>query len=537
MNERAVAQRLIDMVGEMAGLPSQVGDDPGRIDVIAGLERLKAAAAAAQLAVVADFAGSQEAANRALGVEARAARRGVPEQVGLARKVAPATAARQVSQARALRDELPATYELLCRGEISEWVATIVVTETSHLAAEDRRLVDKKLAADLAGLSPRRAQARAKALGYEVDPEGAVRRAGNARKDRRVSMRPAPDTMAMLSALLPCEQGVAAWAALRRHADALVAAGDGRTRNQIMADSLVERLTGKASAEAVDAEIGLVMTDSALFDGDDEPADLEDYGPIPAETARDIARRAGDQAGAAGAYQQSGSGAEPDSGGDSTVRDRDHTERARTASSDDINNRDDGDSSDGDSSAGDHGGAGDSSEAVAELAQPGAGVGADSVERDPGRRCGPAFGWHQTSCGCTSTEQQTAGSAARMWVRRLFTDPAAGVVTDCDPRRRRFTGVLARMLVYRDQRCRNVFCDAPIRHLDHIESYAGGGPTTPINGQGLCARCNYVRQMPGWTSRVIDPRRHIVEITTPTGHTYRSPAPAAPGTSRQRAPT
>lgn len=102
-----VAQRLGDLVGELSGLPSQVDEDAGRIDVIAALEKLKAAAAAAQLSVVADFAASQEAANRALGVEARAVRRGVPEQVGFARKVAPATAARQVSQARSLREDLP----------------------------------------------------------------------------------------------------------------------------------------------------------------------------------------------------------------------------------------------------------------------------------------------------------------------------------------------------------------------------------------------------------------------------------------------
>ncbi|HEX6197333.1 MAG TPA: hypothetical protein VFZ37_15570, partial [Jiangellaceae bacterium] len=107
-----------------------------------------------------------------------------------------------------------------------------------------------------------------------------------------MSMRPAPDTMAMLSALLPCEQGVAAWAALRRHADSIVAAGDERTRDQIMADTLVERLTGQATADSVDAEIALIMTEGALFDGDTEPAELVGYGPIPAATARDIAGRA-----------------------------------------------------------------------------------------------------------------------------------------------------------------------------------------------------------------------------------------------------
>ena len=52
--------------------------------------------------------------------------------------------------------------------------------------------------------------------------------------------------MAWLSAYLPVEQGVACWAALRQHTDTLKASGDERSRDQIMADTLVERLTGQS---------------------------------------------------------------------------------------------------------------------------------------------------------------------------------------------------------------------------------------------------------------------------------------------------
>jgi hypothetical protein len=191
------------MLGELANVPLAAEDDAMRIDVIAALERLKGAVYAAQLSVVADFAAAQEAANKAMGIDARQARRGIPEQIGLARKVSPASAARQVSQARALIQDMPKTFELLQHGEVSEHVATIVTTETSHLAAEDRRLLDKRLADQLPQLSPRRAEAAARRLAIEIDQAGAVRRASNAREDRRVSIRPAPDTMAIVSALLP----------------------------------------------------------------------------------------------------------------------------------------------------------------------------------------------------------------------------------------------------------------------------------------------------------------------------------------------
>ncbi|HSI92512.1 MAG TPA: hypothetical protein VK925_03385, partial [Jiangellaceae bacterium] len=101
------AERLAELVGELAELPAIVADDVVRVDVIAGLERLKSAAVAAQLRVIERFVVSQEAASRGLGFAARAASRGVAEQVGLARRVSPGSASRQVLQARALVRELP----------------------------------------------------------------------------------------------------------------------------------------------------------------------------------------------------------------------------------------------------------------------------------------------------------------------------------------------------------------------------------------------------------------------------------------------
>jgi hypothetical protein len=101
--------------------------------------------------------------------------------------------------------------------------------------------------------------------------------------------------MALLTGLLPVAQGVAAFAALDRRAKELIAQGDGRSRGQIMADTLVERVTGQATAGAVPVEIQLVMPAESLLGASDEPASLPGHGPVPAAFARDVLARCAEE--------------------------------------------------------------------------------------------------------------------------------------------------------------------------------------------------------------------------------------------------
>ncbi|WP_439939227.1 DUF222 domain-containing protein [Nocardia sp. N13] len=112
-----------------------------------------------------------------------------------------------------------------------------------------------------------------------------------------------------------------------------------------------------------------------------------------------------------------------------------------------------------------------------------------------------------------------------VWVRRLYARPDTGELVAMDSRARRFTGALARFLRLRDQTCRTRWCDAPIRHLDHAEDNALGGPTAAHNGQGTCEACNYAKEASGWSARPRPGPRHTIETTTPTGHRYRSTPP------------
>jgi hypothetical protein len=506
-----VVDELTGLVQRLAALPTAAGDAE-RVDRIALLERLRGVVAAAQAAETLAFETSQRAAQARAGVPKSRLGRGIAEQVGLARRMSPASAARQVGLARDWTLELPAVYALLRRGEISEWAAQIIARETRGLPRHVRRRIADALAPDLPAMSSAQIEAAARRAAYAADPEAVLARGRTARSDRRVGLRPAPDTMALLSAFLPVEQGVAAYAALDRHAKTLKARGDPRSQDQIRADTLVERLTGQATADTMPIEIGLTMPVDSLFHDlfhdllDDDLADGSADGPAD------------------------------DLDGNTSGSDLD----------DEPDGQPDGDL-DGDLDGGGH--------------QPELDLGPDGDGPDDGQFDGQADGQEaelrqqlaDLMDGATSRDDlpahlhgygplpaalarelalRAAANNLAVWIRRLFTDPVDETVINIDTRRRRFDGALARLIRWRDQVCTDAYCGAPIRHLDHTRPHRNGGPTTATNGAGLCERGNYTKDMPGWHRRTrtnpADGQRRV-ETTTPTGHTYTSTPPPALG--------
>jgi len=391
------------------------------VDELRALEDRKAAISArqARLAVALDLVRRREQA--ALGLPADQLGVGVGAEVALARRESPAKGSRLLGLARALVTEMPHTLAALDTGLLNEWRATLLVRETACLDAADRAAVDEELAADTGtfdGAGDRAIISAAKAAAYRRDPRSVTQRAAHAETERSVSLRPAPDTMCYLTALLPVAAGVAAFAALTRQADSARATGDPRSRGQLMADALVERVTGTPGG-ITGIEVQLVMTDRTLLAGDNEPARLAGYGTVPAGWARKLV----------------------------------------------------------------------------------------AGKRD--------------------------NSDPTTWVRRLYTAPGTGELVGMDSRARLFPAGLRRFIEARDNACRTPYCDAPIRHLDHIVPWYRGGETTAGNGAGLCEACNHTKETPGWTARPVNGTesaiRHTLELSTPTGHTYFSVAPPLPG--------
>ncbi|MDO9455639.1 DUF222 domain-containing protein [Nocardioides sp.] len=397
--------------------------DAARIDVLQALEDLKSTACALQAEVAVEVDASQRAQQSEQGLRAPRQGRGVASQIALARRESPHRGQVLLGMAKDLVAELPHTLAALREGRLNEYRAQVIVTATSGLDPEARADIDAELCADpatLRGVGTRRLEGLARRAAQKRDPAAAVRRNRRAVGDRHVSTRPAPDGMVYCTALVPLAQGVAVHAALKRTADHVIGVGDplGRTHSQVMADVLVERVTGQAAAEDVPVQVDLILSDATLLGGGTDPALVPGHGDVPAEVARHLV--------------------------------------------------------------------------------------AHAIDR---------------------------GAA---WVRRVYADPAGRLVALATNQRLTSAG-LSTFLRIRDQGiCRTPWCDAPIRHDDHVQPAAEGGPTTEANTQGLCEACDYAKQAPGWRQRVTDDEsgRHRVDTFTPTGHHHVSVAPAPPRPAR-----
>ncbi|WP_223935439.1 HNH endonuclease [Arthrobacter sp. StoSoilB5] len=420
-------------------------DSAGLIDQIRGLENAKSAIAALQAKASVAFDLAQRHEQAAAGVPVSEQGQGVAAQLALARRESPNRGSRLLGLAKALVTEMPRTMAALESGQLNEWRATLLVKETACLSAEDRCAVDEELAPDTGtfeGAGDRAIIAAAKAAAYRRDPRSITQRGARAATERHVSLRPAPDTMTILTALLPVGQGVAAYTALTRHADSARSGGDTRTRGQLMADTLIDRLTGTPGG-ITGVDVQLVMTDRTLFQGDAEPARLQGYGIVPAEWARTLL-------------------AKGKSGSD------------------------------------------------------------ENAEAGPESTAGP---------------ESSAREEFKVLLRRLYTSPASGELLAMDSKARLFPPRLRRFIETRDDTCRTPYCDAPIRHIDHVITWHDGGPTSLENGAGLCEACNQTKENPGWSAKTISGSRHQLEVSTPTGHTYQSKAPPLPGHTRAPAST
>jgi hypothetical protein len=272
----------------LAMLDPAVLSDAGRIDLLVALERQIAWLTARQQRVLASLDG------RALDWQGKQSIDYTREQVGAALRLSPGHAADRLAVGRTLVDQLPATLAMLDRGEITylhaKRLAEAVVPFDAKVTAkiEDRVLTragDQSVGQF--GSSVRRAVIAA-------DPRQAEQRHQEAVAERCVVITPHPDGVAELAALLPAEGA----ALIKTVLDSLASVktpGETRTLDQRRADCLVDvfaRVLGDPSLPEQHGQrpaIHVTVAASTLLGCDEQPAELDGYGPISAQTARRIA--------------------------------------------------------------------------------------------------------------------------------------------------------------------------------------------------------------------------------------------------------
>lgn len=214
-----------------------------------------------------------------------------------------ASAGRLIAEAGHLTGPRVATLTALTSGEISLAQVRTVLDLTqalSHETAADLERAALEMAPIRTNAACRR---RLHRLRERLHPEPLAGRRARAVDERRVALDIAPDGMAWLSLFLEAERAVA----IVERLDALAenrdeTLPDTRTRAQRSADIAgdlllagrldVDERTGLSGAGRVGARITVTVPVLSLLGVTDEPAELEGYGPIDADTARRLAAHA-----------------------------------------------------------------------------------------------------------------------------------------------------------------------------------------------------------------------------------------------------
>lgn len=395
-------------------------DEAGLIDQIDELERLKASAASVQARLTVDLDARRQAAREARLLLDEEKHRGphpdsgLGREIGLARHESPHEGRRKLGLARALLHDLPETLAALERGDLNERRAQIIASETSDLRPGQRREVDRIVCDDLDGTGDHELRDAVRREVLRLDEGGYLARHRRAHSQRRVTSRHLGDGMARLSAVVSARDATAIVLSLDEGAELARHDGDERTRGQLVADLLVDRLAGLAVGKGSPVALKLLVSAETLLGDASEPGYVLGCGPVPASVARAMAR-----------------------------------------------------------------------EGVRHL---------------------------------------------RSSIQRLFTMPGSGALVAMESASTLYRHSLGEFLTLRDRRCRTPWCNAPVRHRDHVVPRHRGGETAADNGQGLCEACNYAKESPGWRHEPMADPLAVTEITvlTPTGHRHRSRAPSPP---------
>lgn|GEM_PF-817652 len=218
--------------------------------------------------------------------------RGAAAAIALARRTDSHGYGTYLENCRILFESTPHLAAAYSRGEFTEDQMRAILTPLRSVKAERRAEFDDLYAKNpkmLENLGNKKISDTVKdfTLAYASDQQ--CKEQKSAEEQRFIKFTPNAETgMMRVNGNIPITAGLAMKNEMKAKARSLKAKGDPRTRAQIEADYFASFCTHPEAKIPVTFTLGLVMTDKTLFLGDRDPANLEGYGAIAPQYAREL---------------------------------------------------------------------------------------------------------------------------------------------------------------------------------------------------------------------------------------------------------
>lgn len=453
--------------------------------VLAGIDHLRASLASvdATWQVAAEERIRRDDA--AHGVPSSHQGRGAGQEIALARRISPAASAFSQAKARRLVKNMPGAIDRLWSGSMTEQQASALSGALDGAGPDTCRRVDDHLREHpkfLQGKGFKRLQDDVRDLVQELEPETSRDRAERAARARHVRMTPVADGMARVTAVLRGIDAVALMNSLNTRAQSLRAAGAKDSVPALEADLLVDD-----TLRAVQHDGQSTAQDEGEDDPDARSAGVDDQQPDETQSVEAPPANVESQP----AHRES----QPASGEDKGTCSA--PPRLRPGL--------------------------DVGIVITDTALLGREDDAETAQLE-GYGSIPAHIVRDTMLGrppghLRSAEDDHPDEAVSAFYRRLYRSPSTGELLAMESRARAFPAGLARLIRWRDTTCRTPWCNAKIRHSDHVVPHHRGGPTSYANGQGLCARCNLLKEHGLWILSALTAAQRSADLRNPLDDT------------------
>lgn len=271
---------------QVAFLNSLVFTDSERLDAIARDAREVNRSQGRELRAIAEFIHDRMA-HPEPGQFVEEAAASAAAEIGLALGLAAPNASDRTRLALGLARRLPVVLAALEDGQITLGTARILLEETENLPLGDAAAVAAAMLDKAGGRTPYSLRRMTRLRVMRVDTDAARKRREKAVRERDVTVTPAPDGMALLTAHLPAEQAYAIYGVISDLATARIP-GDDRPISARRADTLAD-LVLRPDQDKPRAAFVLHMHGGTGPNNSAAQADIPGYGPIDIQAARDAA--------------------------------------------------------------------------------------------------------------------------------------------------------------------------------------------------------------------------------------------------------